>query len=118
MTARKKNINQNSISREELAQREYARLVECYANANVDAVKLKINDKLIMKVAELWAFLESIKDLPTVLYDAKNPAVQKETAAGKVRVKYMAQYAAAMQKLNKEMLGTLVVEDDELDDFE
>lgn len=105
-------------SREELASKEYSRLVQLYKDANVDEVKLKINDELIKKVAEIWACLENIKDLPTIYYDPKNPFIQRETAAGKVRVKYMAQYSNSMQKLNKEMLGTIVVDDDELDDYE
>ncbi len=62
--------------------------------------------------------MEVIKDLPTILYDPANPTVQKETAAGKVRVKYMAQYASCMQKLNKELLGALDGDDgDGLEDY-
>ncbi len=101
-----------------IADGEYKRLIDLYKSANVDEVKLKINDSLIRKVAELYAILESMKDLPTILFNPKNPNDQKETAAGKARVKYMAQYTASMQKLNKDLLGALVVDDDELDDFE
>lgn len=97
---------------------EYKRLIDLYKSANVDEVKLKINDSLIRKVAELYAILESMKDLPTILFNPKNPNDQKETAAGKARVKYMAQYTASMQKLNKDLLGALVVDDDELADFD
>jgi len=100
------------------AAAEYERLVALYKSANVDEVKLKINDRLIQKVAEVFACLESIKDLPTIYIDPKNPYKQVETAAGKARVKYMAQYSAAMQKLNKDLLGTVVVDDNDLDDFE
>ena len=100
-----------------LADDEYKRLVGLYKSANVDEVKLKINDSLIRKVAELYAILESMKDLPTILFNPKNPNDQKETAAGKARVKYMAQYTASMQKLNKDLMGALVVDDDELDEF-
>ncbi|WP_300956351.1 hypothetical protein [Helicobacter rodentium] len=101
-----------------IADGEYKRLVDLYKSANVDEVKLKINDSLIRKVAELYAILESMKDLPTILFNPKNPNDQKETAAGKARVKYMAQYTASMQKLNKDLLGALVVDDDELADFD
>lgn len=101
-----------------IADGEYKRLIDLYKSANVDEVKLKINDSLIRKVAELYAILESMKDLPTILFNPKNPNDQKETAAGKARVKYMAQYTASMQKLNKDLLGALVVDDDELEDFE
>lgn len=101
-----------------LADGEYDRLIDIYKSAKVDEVKLKIYDKLIRKVAELYAILESMKKLPTIMYDPKNLYDQKETAAGKARVKYMAQYTNAMQKLNKELLGGLVVDDDELDDYE
>ena len=47
-------------------------------------------------MAEVFACLEVIKDLPSILYDKNNPAVQRETAAGKMRVKYIAQYTSAM----------------------
>ena len=101
-----------------IADGEYKRLIDLYKSANVDEVKLKINDSLIRKVAELYAILESMKDLPTILFNPKNPNDQKETAAGKARVKYMAQYTASMQKLNKDLLRALVVDDDELADFD
>lgn len=105
-------------TKQEIADKEYKRLLDLYKKANVDELKLKINDSLIHKVAELFAVLESIKDLPTIVFNPKNRNEQTETAAGKARVKYMAQYGASMQKLNKELLGALVVDDDELDDFE
>ena len=80
---------------------------------------MRVNDSLIHKVAEVFGILESIKHLPTIIYDPKNPAVQRETAAGKTRGKYMAQDVSSMQKLNKEMLGALDGDDgDELDDYE
>jgi hypothetical protein len=105
--------------RQNIADTEYARLVGLYRAAGVDDIKLKINDSLIRKVAETFAVLESIKDLPTIIYNPQNPYVQRETAAGKARVKYMAQYTSAMQKLNKEMLGTLAPDDEGgLDDYE
>lgn len=106
------------FNKTKVADAEYKRLVELYNNAKVDEFKLKICDNLIRKVAELYAILESMKNLPTILFDPKNPNNQKETAAGKARVKYMAQYTASMQKLNKDLLGAIVVDDDELDDFE
>lgn len=109
-TEKKKN-------REEFADEEYKRLVDTYKTANVDEVKLKINDKLIRKVAELFAILEDIKDLPSIIYNKRNKNEQKETAASKVRNKYMAQYSSCMQKLNKELLGTVVVDDDSLDKY-
>lgn len=105
-------------NKQQIADEEYKRLVTNYKAANVDEIKLKINDSWIRKVAELFAVLESIKDLPTILFNPNNPSEQKETPAGKARVKYMAQYTASMQKLNKDLLGTIVVEDDELDDYE
>lgn len=111
----KKKLNK----REKYTEKEYKRLVELYREAGVDDMKLKINDSLIHKVAEVFGILESIKDLPTIIYDPMHPAVQKETAAGKARVKYMAQYASSMQKLNREMLGSYDGDDgDELDDYE
>lgn len=98
--------------KKEFADAEYRRLIDIYTSAGVDAVKLKVNDSLIRKVAELFAVLESIKDLPSILFDPRDPSTQRETAAGKMRVKYMAQYTASMQKLNKDMLGTLDGDDD------
>lgn len=101
-----------------IANAEYDRLVKLFTDAGVDKIKLDIFDELIRKVAEVFACLEVIKDLPTILYDPVNPTVQKETAAGKVRVKYMAQYASCMQKLNKELLGALDGDDgDGLEDY-
>lgn len=111
-------MKDKGFNKAKIADAEYKRLIELYNNAKVDEFKLKICDKLIHKVAELYAILESIKNLPTILYDPKNSNNQKETAAGKARVKYMAQYTASMQKLNKDLLGALVVDDDELNDFE
>lgn len=102
-----------------IAQAEYDRLVKLFTDAGVDKIKLDIYDQLIRKVAEVFSCLEVIKDLPTILYDPKNPTVQKETAAGKVRVKYMAQYTSAMQKLNKDLLGALNDDDsDELQEYD
>ena len=106
-------------SKSELADDEYKRLVALYTDAGADTTRLQVNDALIRKVAELWADLEMIKTLPLLIYDRRNPTVQKETAAGKMRVKYMAQYVAAMQKLNKDMLGALNNDDDtDLDKYE
>ena len=105
-------MTRKTNKKKEIADAEYARLIEIYTSAGADAFKLKANDSLIRKVAELFAVLESIKDLPSIVFDPRNPSTQRETAAGKMRVKYMAQYSASMQKLNKDMLGTLDGEDD------
>lgn len=96
-----------SKDKKAIANAEYARLTKLYADAGVDEIKLRINDELIRKVAEVFACLEAIKELPSIIYDPQNPSVQRETAAGRARVKYMAQYQSAMQKLNKELLGGL-----------
>jgi hypothetical protein len=100
------------------ADKEYKRLLEKYKNAAVDDIKLQINDSLIRKVAELYGTLESLNSLPKIIFDRSNPKQQKETAAGKMYVKYMAQYVNAMQKLNKELLGTLEQPDNDLDEYE
>lgn len=106
-------------TREQIAAAEYERLIALYKTAQVDAIALKINDNLIRKTAEVFACIEVIKNLPTIMYNKNNPLIQKETVAGKVRVKYMAQYTACMQKLNKELLnGADSDNDDELDDYE
>ncbi|MDE6200362.1 MAG: hypothetical protein K2M47_00810 [Clostridiales bacterium] len=105
------------LTKDALADREYKRLIEIYKGANVDEVKLKVNDELIRKVAELFAILEDIKDLPSIIYNKNNPHEQKETAAGKARVKYMAQYSTCMQRLNKELLGAVEIDDDDLDKY-
>ncbi len=106
-------------TKEEIAAAEYKRLIELYKAANVDPTHLKINDCLIKKVAEVYACLENIKDLPTIIVDRNNPQNQQETPAGRARIKYMAQYSAAMQRLNKELLGSATDGDDDgLGDFE
>lgn len=111
--------NSERTDKKAVAEAEYSRLVAKYAAAGVDAVKLEINDELIRKVAEVFACLEVIKDLPSIVYDRRNPANQRETAAGKMRVKYTAQYVSAMQKLNKELLGGLNGdEDDDLSEYD
>ena len=70
-------------------------------------------------MAELFAQVESIKDLPSVIVSKSDATRQIETAAGKMRVKYMAQYTSATQKLNRELLGGLSNDDDgDLDDYE
>lgn len=105
--------------KEKIANAEYDRLVKLFADAGVDKIKIKIYSELIRKVAEVFANLEMIKNLPSILYDKKNPTVQRETAAGKMRVKYMAQYTSAMQKLNKDLLGGPNGDDgDDLSDYE
>ena len=106
-------------TKQELANEEYTRLKEIYARGGVDAVKLDAYDRYIRKVAELYAQLEAIKDLPSVIVSKSDATRQIETAAGKIRVKYMAQYTSATQKLNRELLGGLSNDDDsDLDDYE
>ena len=113
MAKKKKNMLK------EFTEQEYQRLLRLYADAGVDEIKLRINDSLIHKVAEVFGILESMATLPTIIYDPKHPAIQKETAAGKARVKYMAQYTSAMQKLNRDLLCNYDGDDgDELDDYE
>ncbi len=105
--------------KETIANAEYNRLVNLFTDAGVDKIKVEIYSELIRKVAEVFACLEVIKNLPSILYDKNNPNVQRETAAGKMRVKYMAQYTSAMQKLNKDLLGGLNGDDgDDLSDYE
>lgn len=109
----------NGLQRGKIADGEYARLIALYREAAVDDIKLKLNDRLIRKIAELYATLESIKDLATVRFSRENPEISEETAAGKVRVKYMAQYTTSMLKLNKDLLGAGGGGDDDgLSDFE
>ena len=96
-----------------IADGEYKRLVGLYTAAGVDEIKLKIYDELIRKVRGMvFACLEAIKELPSIIYDPNNPSIQRETAAGRARVKYMAQYTSATQKLNKDLLGGLNGDDD------
>ncbi len=105
--------------KEQMAAAEYDRLIELYKTAGVDEIKLKINDSWIKEVAAIYATLQLLKDLPTIIYDKKNPHQQRETAAGKSKVKLLAQYSAAMQKLNKDLFGTLNGDDaDDLSEFE
>lgn len=101
-----------SKDKKAIADAEYKRLVELYKAAGVDAIKLQIYDALIRKVAEVFACLEAIKGLPSIIYDPKNPSIQRETAASRARVKYTAQFTAAMQRLNKDLLGGLNADDD------
>ena len=88
-----------------IADAEYKRLIDLYTQAGADEIKIKVNDELIRKVAELFADLDPIQTSPHLIFDKRNPTKHQATAAGKMRVKYMAQYVAAMQKLNKDMLG-------------
>lgn len=112
----KKDSNKKNAI-EKLADDEYNRLIELYKRASVDEIKLKVNDRLIRKTAELYAILEDMNKLPSIIYNKKNPYEQKETAVGKARVKYMAQYSNCMQKLNKELLGAIVEDDDDLSKY-
>lgn len=102
-----------------IANAEYERLKSLYTEAGVDAIKLKIDDTLIRKVAELYARLEMLKDLPSIIYDPKNPSIQRETAASRAAVKYTAQFASIMQKINKDLLGGLNGDDmDGLEEYD
>jgi len=106
------------IDKTETAQKEYDRLCQIYETAGVEQVKLDAYDNLIRKVAELFARLESIKDLPLIIVSRSDLSQQKETAAGRVLVKYMAQYTSAIIKLNRELLGAIPDDDgDALDDY-
>ena len=116
----KKNTKTNS-NRKAYADAEYNRLVSLYRDAGVDELKLKINDSWLHKIAELYGILEAIKDMPTIRYQKSEPIKSEETAAGKARVKYMAQYTASMTKLNKDLLGTSYDgggNNDDLNEFE
>lgn len=108
-----KTEQKNTDKRREFAAAEYARLIELYKDGGVDELKLKVFDEMIRKVAELWGILEAIKDLPTVRFNPAAPELSEETAAGKVRHKYTAQYGSLMLKLNREMLGVLPEPDDD-----
>lgn len=119
MTKRAQVSKDLPAARKDIADAEYARLVALYRDAGADELKMKIDDRLIRKTAELFGTLEAIKDLPSVTFKAGNPCVTVETAAGKCRVKYMAQYTTCMMKLNKDLLGVVTDGDDgDLDDYE
>lgn len=110
-----KKAQKSPPPRAAFADAEYSRLIDNYKAAGVDELRLKINDSLIRKVAEIWGILEAMKDLPTLRVVNKNTI---ETGAGKARVKYMAQYTASMAKLNKDLLGVLgEPADDDLEEY-
>lgn len=115
---RAKGKRRDRKAAQDLAEEEYARMISLYKKAGADEDRLAICDRLVRKVAELYATLERMKDLPAVIFDRENPALQRETAAGKARVKYMAQYTNAMQKLNKELCGGETEDDGGLEEFE
>ena len=52
-----------------IADAEYKRLIDLYTQAGADEIKIKVNDELIRKVAELFADLETIKTLPLLIFD-------------------------------------------------
>ena len=54
--------------KETIANAEYDRLVKLFTDAGVDKIKVEIYSELIRKVAEVFACLEVIKDLPSILY--------------------------------------------------
>ena len=108
----------NQTAAQRYAKAEYQRLTALYREAGVEELRLSINDSLLHKVAELYGILEAMRGLPTICYDKKHRASQRETAVGRARVRYMAQYAAAMQRLNRELLGSLGGEDEGLADYE
>ena len=108
----------NQAAAERYAETEYRRLTTLYRQAGVEELRLSINDSLLRKVAELYGILEAMRGLPTICYDKKHRATQRETAVGRARVRYMAQYTAAMQRLNRELLGNATEEDEDLADYE
>lgn len=59
--------------KETIANAEYDRLVKLFTDAGVDKIKVEIYSELIRKVAEVFACLEVIKDLPSILYDKTIP---------------------------------------------
>lgn len=115
-----KQDEKKQLQQEKIAKEEYNRLKSELLKAGADEQLITINDRLIMKIAETYAILERIKNLPTLIFDKKNPAMSKETGVGKLRIKYLAQYTTSMMKLTKILIKNEVSEDedDELDQYE
>lgn len=102
-----------------VAEAEYKRLIAIYGANNENNTALQANDNLIKKAAELFAELEALKSVPSVLINRQYPEITKETAAGKMRIKLMAQYTNTMNKLNKDFCSQVNInESEDLEDFE
>lgn len=106
-------MEKNSISKI-----EYERLIKAFKNAGATDILLEINDKWIRKTADLYADLESLKTFKNLVWKGKDTSSAKETAASKMKIKYMAQYNSAMLKLNKILISTFKTTDDEDDELE
>ena len=105
-------------SKAAIAETEYNRLKALFKAANVDENLLAINDKFIHKTAEIYAQLETLKELPFIIYDLRTPSIQRETPAGRAYTRTMAQYTSCMQKLNKILTPQINEDEDELNDYD
>lgn len=103
------------MNKEKLAKAEYERLKKAFLEAGATDLILEINDSWIKKTAELYADLENLKSFQNLVWKSKDITTAKETAASKMKIKYMAQYNSAMLKLNKILVPTNTTspEDDE-----
>lgn len=110
--------NKNNL-KQIVSEKEEKRLIDGYRALGADEERLKLNGNLIREVAELYAELDSLRDIPSVAVNPKNSAQTKETAAGKMRVKLFAAYSTGMMKLNKDLVSNAKEDDSEngLEDF-
>ncbi len=106
------------MDKEKLAKDEYERLKKAFLEAGATDLILEINDSWIKKTAELYADLENLKSFQNLVWKNKDITTAKETAASKMKIKYMAQYNSAMLKLNKILVPTNSTSPEDDEDLE
>lgn len=113
----KKEDNCN-IFQDKQVQEKYKKIRQKFIDAKADENRLTIFDDLIFNAALLACDLDRIKNVPSILFNPKYPTIQKQSEAGKMRIKLIAQYRETMTKLYKTLLGVGYEEDDELEEYE
>ena len=101
--------------RKKLVKLEYDRLVKLFDGA--DEQKQKLLEGHIWENAELRVQISAIAQLPLIRVHPNNPAIQKETPAGKMLIRLRASYINSTKLLCKE-LGVPEMDNDDLEDFE
>ena len=108
----------NQFSKQQV-EKKYKELTAKFKELDAEDAKMKIFDDLFWATAVIVCDLERIRLIPSILINEKYPSIIKQSDAGKVRVKLVAQLRDNLSKLYRDIIGTLPENfDDDLEDYE